>query len=318
LKKYFLYIVLTFFFVLSYSRAYSQEEKSPANIEHRKIEQPDDEHSKNTHQEKEDNSKLNIIEKVVDHDYVDFYFFGKLPLPQFEPVHIGGMSVDFSVTKSLFMMLVSSVLLILFLGRAARINSRNKVPKGIGNFVETLVVFIRDEIVMPNMGKSGLTMLPFFLTVFFFILFANLLGLIPFFAQPTKNINVTTGLALITFSMIQISGIKKNGFGGYFKGLIPSGIPAFVLPIMIIVEFIGLFTKPFALLMRLFANINAGSIIILSLIGLIFIMQYAGMVIAVPFAIFIYMLELFVAVLQAYIFTMLSVIFINMAVHQEH
>jgi F-type H+-transporting ATPase subunit a len=136
-------------------------------------------------------------------------------------------------------------------------------------------------------------------------------------AQPTKNINVTSALALIAFSMIQISGMKKYGVWGYFRGLVPSGVPVFVLPIMIIVEFIGLFTKPFALLMRLFANINAGSIIILSLIGLIFIMSYAGIIIAIPFAIFIYMLEIFVAVLQAYIFTMLSVIFINMAVHQH-
>jgi F-type H+-transporting ATPase subunit a len=112
-------------------------------------------------------------------------------------------------------------------------------------------------------------------------------------------------------------GIKKNGFIGYFKGLVPGGIPVFVLPIMIIVEFIGLFTKPFALLMRLFANITAGSIIVLSLIGLIFIMSYAGIIIAVPFSIFIYLLEIFVAVLQAYIFTMLSSIFINMAMHQH-
>jgi len=102
------------------------------------------------------------------------------------------------------------------------------------------------------------------------------------------------------------------------KGLIPPGVPVFVLPIMIIVEFIGLFTKPFSLLMRLFANITAGSIIILSLIGLIFILSYAGAVIAVPFALFIYCLEIFIALLQAYIFTMLATLYINMAMHQDH
>ncbi len=266
----------------------------------------------------EDEGKFDIIEKVVDHDYVDFYFLGKLKLPQFPPVHIGGISIDFSITKSLFMMLVVSVLLIIVMWIAARINSKNVVPKGIGNMVESVIVFIRDEIVLPNMGKDGLKLLPFFLTVFFFILFSNLFGLLPFMAQPTKNINVTTGLALISFFTTQAMGIKKNGFVGYFKGLVPGGVPAFVLPIMIVVEFIGLFTKPFALLMRLFANITAGSIIVLSLIGLIFIMQYAGAVIAVPFALFIYMLEIFVSLLQAYIFTMLSVLFINMAMHQEH
>jgi len=261
---------------------------------------------------------FDIIEKVVDHNYVDFYFLGKLPLPKFPPVHIGGITIDFSITKSLFMMMLSSVILIFVLMRAVSINTKNRVPKGIGNFIEVIIVFIRDEIVLPNMGKEGLKLLPFFLTVFFFILFANFIGLVPFMAQPTKNINVTTGLALITFFTTQIMGMKKNGVIGYFKGLVPHGVPAFVLPIMIVVEFIGLFTKPFALLMRLFANITAGSIIVLSLIGLIFIMKWAGAVIAIPFALFIYCLEIFVALLQAYIFTMLSTIFINMAMHQEH
>ena len=265
----------------------------------------------------EDKGNFDIIEKVVDHNYVDFYFLGKLPLPKFPPVHIGGLTIDFSVTKSLFMMVLSSVILILVLLRAVSINTKNKVPKGVGNLIEVVVVFIRDEIVIPNLGKDGLRLLPFFLTVFFFILFANFIGLVPFMAQPTKNINVTTGLALITFFTTQAMGIKKNGFLGYFKGLVPHGVPAFVLPIMIVVEFIGLFTKPFALLMRLFANITAGTIIVLSLIGLIFIMKWAGVIIAVPFALFIDCLEIFVALLQAYIFTMLSSIFINMAMHQH-
>jgi len=265
-----------------------------------------------------DKTEFDLIEKVVDHNYVDFYFLGKLELPQFAPIRIGGLVIDLSITKSLFMMFLVSIILIVVLWIAAIGNKNNKVPKGLGNLIETIIIFIRDEVVLPNMGKNGLKLLPFFLTLFFFILFSNFFGLIPFMAQPTKNINVTTGLALITFFMIQIMGIKKNGFLGYFKGLVPSGIPAFVLPIMIIVEFIGLFTKPFALLMRLFANITAGSIIVLSLIGLIFIMSYAGIIIAVPFAIFIYLLEIFVSLLQAYIFTMLSAIFINMAMHQEH
>ena len=243
--------------------------------------------------------------------------FGKLHLPKFPPVHIGGLTIDFSVTKSLFMMFCVSILLVLTMWRAAAVNTKNKAPKGIGNLVETIVIFIRDEVVVPTMGKEGLKLLPFFLTIFFFILFANLFGLIPFMAQPTKNLSVTTGLALITFFTTQGMGIKKHGFFGYFKGLVPQGVPMFVLPIMIIVEFIGLFTKPFALLMRLFANITAGSIIVLSLIGLIFIMSYAGIIIAVPFALFIYMLEIFVSLLQAYIFTMLSVLFINMAMHQH-
>ena len=293
-------LYLLFFLILFTAKVSFSEEHQPKEV---------------THPENE--GKFDIIEKVVDHNYVDFYFLGKLSLPKFPPVHIWGLTIDFSVTKSLFMMILSSVILILVLLRAVSINTKNKVPKGVGNFIEVIIVFIRNEIVIPNMGKEGVVMLPFFLTVFFFILFANFIGLVPFMAQPTKNINVTTGLALITFFTTQIMGMMKNGVLGYFKGLVPHGVPVFVLPIMIVVEFIGLFTKPFALLMRLFANITAGSIIVLSLIGLIFIMSWAGAVIAVPFAIFIYCLEIFVALLQAYIFTMLSSIFINMAMHQH-
>jgi F-type H+-transporting ATPase subunit a len=266
----------------------------------------------------EDKNKLDIIDRVVDHHEVDLYFFGKLPLPHFAPVHIGGLTIDFSFTKSLFMMLLASLLLIAVLSRAASVNTKNRVPRGIGNLIEVLIVFVRDQIVIPNMGKDGVKLLPFFLTLFFFILFSNLLGLFPFMVQPTKNISVTTALALITFGVTQVQGMKKNGVGNYLKNLVPPGVPVFVLPIMIVVEFIGLFTKPFSLLMRLFANIVAGSIIILSLIGLIFILEYAGVVIAVPFTLFIYCLELFIAILQAYIFTMLSTIYINMAIHQEH
>lgn len=276
----------------------------------------DDKKSETTHVST-DEGKFDIIDRVVDHHYVDFYFLGKLPLPHFEPVTILGIPFDFSVTKSLFMIFLTCIVLVLVLMYAASKNKKNKVPNGIGNMVESIIVFIRDEIVVPNMGKEGLKLLPFFLTIFFFIMFANLIGLFPFMAQPTKNINVTAALALVTFGMTQAKGIKAQGFGNYFKGLVPPGVPVFVLPIMVVVEFIGLFTKPFSLLMRLFANITAGSIIIFSLIGLIFVMQYAGAVIAVPFAIFIYMMEIFIALLQAYIFTMLSVLYINMAMHHH-
>jgi F-type H+-transporting ATPase subunit a len=277
------------------------------------IESTDD---KVEHEEEEE--KLDIIDKIVDHHYVDFYFLGKLHMPHFPPIIIGGLSIDLSPTKMTFMMVVASILMVLVMWSAARINTKNRSPKGIGNLIEVLVVFVRDDIVVPNMGKDGLKLLPFFLTLFFFIMFCNLLGLFPFMAQPTKNINVTAALAIITFAVTQVKGMQKNGVGGYLKGLIPPGVPVFVLPIMIIVEFIGLFTKPFSLLMRLFANITAGSIIILSLIGLIFILSYAGAVIAVPFALFIYCLEIFIALLQAYIFTMLATLYINMAMHQDH
>ncbi|MEO6696209.1 MAG: F0F1 ATP synthase subunit A [Ignavibacteria bacterium] len=290
-------------FTLYISTSYAQEHK--------------DETTKQDIHTADDEGNFDIIERVVDHHYVDLYFFGKLNLPHFAPVNIGGMEIDFSVTKSLFMMIISSILLVIVLAFAASKNAKNRVPRGIGNMVESIVVFIRDEIVVPNMGKAGIKMLPFFCSLFFFIMFANLIGLFPFMAQPTKNINITAALALITFSVTQVKGIQAHGVVGYFKGLVPPGVPVFVMPIMIVVEFIGLFTKPFSLLMRLFANITAGSIIIFSLIGLIFIMSYAGTIIAIPLGLFIYMLEIFIALLQAYIFTMLSVLYIDMAVHQH-
>jgi F-type H+-transporting ATPase subunit a len=118
--------------------------------------------------------------------------------------------------------------------------------------------------------------------------------------------------------MIQALGIKNNGLVGYLKGLVPPGIPLFVLPIMIIVEFLGLLTKPFALCIRLFANMTAGHVVILALIGLIFSLGYGATPVSIGFALFIYLLEILVALLQAYIFTMLSALFIGMAVHQEH
>lgn len=304
-----LFLILSAGAVDSFAQDESHETKTTGEVD--KIEK---EVRKTEHEAEEE---FSVIEKVVDHHYIDFYFLGKLHLPQFAPVNVFGINIDFSITKTMVMMVLASVICIILLWFAANSNKKNKVPKGIGNMVESMVVFVRDDIVVPNMGKEGLKLMPFFLTLFFFIMIANLIGLFPFMAQPTKNINVTAALALITFFVTQVKGIQAQGFVNYFKGLVPPGVPVFVLPIMVVVEFIGLFTKPFSLLMRLFANITAGSIIIFSLIGLIFVMEYAGSVIAVPFALFIYMMEIFIALLQAYIFTMLSVLYINMAMHHH-
>lgn len=304
--------IILILFSLICNHSFAQEhkdEKKPDEIQ--KIEKEGE------HLVKEGEEKFDVIEKIVDHHFIDFYFLGKLELPHFKPVNILGLNIDFSLTKSTVMMFLASIIMVCFLLYAVSSNRKNKVPKGVGNAIESIVVYIRDEIVLPNMGKEGIPLMPFFLTLFFFIMFANLLGLFPFMSQPTKNINITAALALITFGITQYKGIKTHGFGGYVKSLVPPGVPVFVLPIMIVVEFIGLFTKPFSLLMRLFANITAGTIIIFSLIGLIFVMNYAGSVIAVPFALFIYLIEIFIAFLQAYIFTLLSALYINMAM-QHH
>jgi F-type H+-transporting ATPase subunit a len=185
--------------------------------------------------------------------------------------------------------------------------------------MELLIIYIRDEIVVPNIGDRGKAMLPIFLTIFFFILFCNILGLVPYTATATSNISVTAGLAILAFFIIQIAGIMKNGFFGYFKGLIPHNIPMWLLPIIIPVEFLGLLTKPFALCIRLFANMTAGHVVILSLLGLIFVFKTVLVSpISIGFSLFIYLLEILVALLQAYIFTTLTALFTGMAIHQEH
>jgi len=231
-----------------------------------------------------------------------------------------GLPLDFSITKNTFMMMLSViVLLLVFLSLA---KSYKKVgisaPKGLMGFIEPLIVFIEEDVAMPNIGeKNYARFMPYLLTIFFFILINNLMGLIPFFpfgANVTGNIAVTFVLATCTFIVTQFSS-NKTYWGHIFN---TPGVPKLLAPIMIPVEIIGLFTKPFALMIRLFANITAGHIIILSLVSLIFV--FKSMFLAVPsliMVLFMDCIELLVAFLQAYIFTLLSALFIGMAM-PEH
>lgn len=195
----------------------------------------------------------------------------------------------------------------------------NRVPKGLTSFLEPVIIFIRDEIVYANFGKDGRKFLPFFLTIFFFILFLNLLGMIPFMSAATSNINTTAALAAITFVVTQVAGIMKNGFFNHWKNLVPSGVPKLLLPILIPVELMGMMAKPFALCIRLFANMTAGHIVILAFLGLIITLQnyFVGLA-SVPAAMAISGLELCIGFLQAYIFTFLSALFISMSYHPAH
>jgi F-type H+-transporting ATPase subunit a len=196
----------------------------------------------------------------------------------------------------------------------ARKNSRRPVPTGFGNLFEMVVVFLRDEVALPNMGSAGLKYMPYLLTTFFFILVMNLLGLIPWGASATGNINVTAGLAIIAFVVIQVSAIRAQGFGHYLAHL-TGGVHWALWPIMIPIEILGLFTKPFALCMRLFANMLGGHIVIVSLLGLIFVFgSYFIAVGPVAFVVGINFLELFVAFLQAYIFVMLTSLFMGLGI----
>ncbi len=243
--------------------------------------------------------------------------FGHVEIPPFPPVRIAGMEIDLSITRHVVFMWVAAILLIIAAVSAARSYRKKPVPRGFANFFEILVLFIRDEVVIPNMGKGGIKYLPYLLTTFFFILIMNLLGLVPYGATPTGNVAVTAGLAAISFIMIQVAAIRSQGVLHYLAHL-TGGVPWFLWPIMIPIEIIGLFTKPFALCIRLFANMTGGHLVILSLIGLIFIFQsYAIAPIPVVFVLGINMLELFVAFLQAYIFTMLTSLFMGMGMQTE-
>lgn len=241
--------------------------------------------------------------------------------PLWDPVHIGRLEINFSPTKHVVFLLLAAAISTLVLVGAASAQRRHQATaghtKGFAGGIEAAVLYLRNEVILPNVGPHGEAFVPFGLTLFFFILTANLLGLIPYGATATGNIAVTATLALITFVVVEITGIRTQGAGYlgtlfYWNKELPLyvRIPMFV--IMSPVEMIGKLAKPFALAIRLFANMTAGHIVVLALIGLIF--AFRSIASGAPFlmAIGIMMLELFVALLQAYIFTLLSSVFIGL------
>jgi F-type H+-transporting ATPase subunit a len=250
-------------------------------------------------------------------DSKEWNMFGyHVHLPSFAPIHFLGIEIDLSITLHVLMMWFAALILILL----SLIAFRKNKSSPIAVIFETIYLFIRDEIAEPNLGsKYGKKLAPFLSTIFVFILTCNLMGIIPLFRTATGNLSVTASLAIITFFMIQGYGIKEHGVIGYFKSLIPSGVPTYLIPIMIPIEIIGLFTKPFALAMRLFANMIAGHTVIFALLGLIIVLGSVFVSpISIVFAVFIDLLEILVSLLQAYIFTILSALFIGMAAIGEH
>lgn len=228
---------------------------------------------------------------------------------------------DLSITKNVFFMLISALILMgIFVSVGNRYKKTGNVaPKGLQSWMEPVILFVRDEIAIPNIGeKKYRKFMPYLLTIFFFIWINNMLGLLPGAANVTGNIAITFTLAIITFLITNFSGNKA-----YWKHIFDTpGVPWWLkygIPIMPIVEVIGIFTKPFSLMVRLFANITAGHIIILSIIGLIFIFKSLGVsAVSIPFATAMNFLELLVAFIQAYVFTMLSAIYIGQAVEDHH
>jgi F-type H+-transporting ATPase subunit a len=245
----------------------------------------------------EENLFIELLHHLRDANTIEVPIVGHLQLPQFPQLHVGGVLIDVSITKHVVFLWIAAAVLCVLLSYAARRNSKSSVPRGLGNLMEVFVEFVRDQIVVPTM---------------------NLLGLFPYGATATGNVSVTAGLAAIAFIMIQVAAIRSQGIGHYLAHL-TGGVHWALWPIMIPIEIIGLFTKPFALCIRLFANMTAGHVVIASLFGLIFL--YKSYVLApgpVAFAVAINMLELFIAFLQAYIFVMLTALFMGLGMQTGH
>ena len=236
-----------------------------------------------------------------------------IPLPR---IHLGGF--DFSITKHVVMMWIACAVLFGLAWLAAR-RASDPVPTGWRNGFEMIIKYLRDEIVRKTIGHDGDKYLSYLLTCFFFIWTCNLLGLIPSMSTPTSNIGVTAALAGLAFIMIQFAGIRQYGLVKHLKHIVPGGLPLWLYPIMIPVEILGVLTKPFALCIRLFANMTAGHVVIIGLISLIFILKSVWVAaFSVPFTLFIFVLELLVCFIQAFIFTTLVSTFIGMSVRPAH
>jgi F-type H+-transporting ATPase subunit a len=231
---------------------------------------------------------------------------------------------DFSITKNVTSMLISVILLLtimLSIAKKYKKNGAMSAPSGFQNAIEPVIIFVRDEVAKPNLGNKYMRFMPLLLTVFFFIWINNLLGLFPSGANFTGNIAVTAALALVSFVVIIVSG-NKHFWGHLFN---PPGVPFLAKILLVIIEIISLFIKPVALTIRLFANILAGHIIILSVVSMIFIFgslnEIAGWgfaPISVAFSVFMFCLELLVAAIQAFIFTNLTAVFIGQSVEEGH
>jgi len=272
-----------------------------------------------------------LMHHLADAPEIELPFGGVLHLPQWGDIgHVFGFPINLSPTKHVvFMALAALLVAVLFIAISKAITGKyqGKAPSGLANAMEGMILYFRDEIVRRNIGHGADVYTPYILTLFFFILTMNLLGLVPWGASPTGNIMVTGALAIVSLIVIEASGFFALGPGGYAKTIFyaPKGMgpvgTAIMLVIMTPVEIVGKLAKPFALMIRLFANMTAGHTVILSLVGLIFVFGnmagikwgVAGGVVGMSLAMML--LEIFVAFLQAYIFAMLTSVFIGLIRH---
>jgi F-type H+-transporting ATPase subunit a len=266
------------------------------------------------------------------------------------------LGIDFSVTKHVFMLwLVAATLFVVITWIVRRYLKQDRlIPSGAMNALEAVVEFVRDEIVQPNVGKKWVrTWAPLILTFFFFILGANAIGLVPIFdvlglldhyvlhtgehsfvkllghggTTATANFNVTAALATVTFGAIIVAGVKAHGFVKHWMNLVPHGLAWPIYILLIPIEIMGMFVRPFALTMRLAANMTGGHIAILAILSFVFLFAEmggamagvgAGLIASIPLAVGISALEIIVVLVQAYVFTLLTAVFVGMAIHVHH
>jgi F-type H+-transporting ATPase subunit a len=281
--------------------------------------------------------EFNVGEMVLHHAAdawtLDFYPLGTVHLPRFADVHIGPLTVNLSPTKHVVFMVLAAVLVFLIMKLTGRLlvkqRAGERAPSGFANAIEGLVLYVRDELCIANIGHDGAKFAPLIMTLFFFILTCNLLGLVPWGSTATGNLAVTGALALMVFVIIEVAGFLKLGAKGYlgtifphFPGLEgPAGVAMSVA--MAPIEIMSKLVKPFALAVRLFGNMTAGHFVILSLFGIVFIFGTLGVAswgIGITTALLvtgIMLLELIVAVLQAYVFALLSAVFIGLMQHEH-
>ena len=272
-----------------------------------------------------------IMHHLTDAHELELPFLGAVHLPTGWNLSLGPLGVvDLAPTKHVVLMLTAAVLCLAFfipLARAARRREEDRAPVGVEGAIEAMVLYFRDEVVRRNIGHGADGYTPYILTLFFFILFMNLLGLVPWGGSATGNLSVTAALAVCSFILIEISGMRALGTGGYLKTIffVPAGTRGIARPLMLLVmipvEFLSKLTKPFALAIRLFANMTAGHTLIFTLGGLIFIFMNvlaaaAGVAVASTLmATAVMMLEVVVAFLQAYIFALLTAVFVGLICH---
>ncbi len=283
---------------------------------------------------------INIGEMVLHHTAdawtipIDFPFFHRvIVLPRWPDVHILGLTVNLSPTKHVVFMLIAALLVFLMMWIAGRQLQKTRLtgqhPRGFSGAVEAAVLWVRDEVALANI-PHGERFAPLIVTLFFFVLFCNLLGLVPSGSTPTGNLAVTAALAIMVFLVVEIGGMIKLGFGGYMRtifpkidGLPPAGAAAMSI-VMGPIEIMSKLVKPFALAVRLFGNMTAGHFAVLSLFGIIFIFGHYYMLnwavgfVTAALVTAIMLLELFVAFLQAYVFALLTAVFIGLVQEEHH